>query len=281
MGAIEAFTISSSMGLVARTHLLRQIKDSGSYKQVSPTWEAFCKEQLPWARRTVDEDIRFLDRLGEEFMLAADSLQLGRRQLRALSAMPTDLLPRAEENEIVIGEERVALADKDAVLELIDGLVTQQERMKARLDAGERQLQERDDRVGELETELRAIEAAREGQVSSPFAITMIRAIRLLRKAADLLSHDDAKQRPDPTEVLTFVRASQPTMSELVHYGGQYVAPEWMTDADALRDHMLAREEAAEAEPAAADGPELVDEEVDPLEGIPEVETWDDEDTLL
>ncbi len=274
VGAMHAFTISSSMDLAARTQILRQVKESGAFREVAPSWEVFCKEHLPWARRTIDEDIRFLDRLGEEFIQAAAPLGLGRRQLRALSSVPTDLLPHAEENEIVVGDERVPLDQKDRVLELLENLVTKQELMEARLSQGEAQLQKKNDEVQELRNELQAAEDRQEGRITSPFAQVVVRAMRLLREAADLLNAADPADRPQPTEVLAFVRALNPTMSELIHYGGQYVTPAWITDAEELAKH-LEGVTAEGTEPGTAEGEE------DPFANAPEIGEWGDEDELL
>lgn len=256
----------SSFSLATRAQLLRRIKQEELYKAVAPTWEQFCAENLPWSRRTADDAIRFLDVLGEDFMISAQHLGLGQRQLRALAAAPPELLPRADGDEIIIGEERVPLAEKERVVELLEELVAGQEKLKLRIEQGEEQLARKSAEARELKQELERIEAAEAGRITEEYDQLAVQAIRALRRFADCLSEERPEDRPHPEVVLNYYRAMGQSISEIAHYGGQYVTPEWATDPDLMRAHM---KEVLELGPQGA------------AAARERVKEWGDEDRLL
>lgn len=264
---MEGITLVSNVGLATRAQLLRQIKAEQLYLAVSPTWEQFCEEHLPFGRKTADNLVRELDRLGEEFMMAAERLDIGQRQLRALAAAPDHLLPRAEGNEIVIGDERVPLTEKGKVLELLEDLLAEQDRLKLRIEKGEADLKKKQDAIADLRAELKGHEDALAIRISTQCEQDFLDAVVALRRAADWLSHEDAEERPAPATVLGFYRHMRDSLSEIAHYGAQYITPEWARDYDALQQHL---------QDVLERGSETVEQE-----GARVPDEWGDEDRIL
>jgi len=270
LGAISALTMVANWTIATRSAVLLEIRDNETYKVLAPTWEEFCARHLPWARRTVDEDIHFLEVLGDEFLQAAGTIGLGRRHLRALAAAPAGMLPKAEGDEIVVGDERVPITNREQVVELLEELVAGQDRLRDRIKQGEAQLTEKENEVRELRREVKRRDDISAGRLIGEFGQEMVRVLRLLRRAADFLSDADPAKRPSPREVLAYYQAMRPAMDELVHYGGQYVTPDWARDPEAFERHMAELvEEVSVAEPGGAG-----DDDVDGAD-------WGDEDELL
>lgn len=266
LGAMNGLTLTSSFGLAARAQLLRQIKQEDLYKAVATSWEEFCADFLPFGRSTADNLIRELDRLGEDFMNAAEQLNLGQRQMVALAGMPSRLLPRAEGDEIVVGDERVPLSEKDRVVQLLEELVAGQEKLTLRIEQGEEQLAKKSTEARELKDQLKRIEDAQAGRVTEEYDRLAIQAIKALRAFADCLSDPEPEDRPHPDVVLNYYNAMGQSISEIAHYAGQYVTPEWATDPDLMKAHM--KEVLEKGPQGAATARHRADE-------------WGDEDKLL
>lgn len=238
VGAVNGLTVGANLNLATRAQILRKLKQEGLYKSLSGSWEEFCAEHLPISKTTADNLVRELERLGEEFLSASAHLGLGQRQMVSLASLPKGLLPRAEGDEIVVGEERVPLAEKGRVVELLEELLAEQDKLRMRIERGEDQLTKKVGENRELKEQLKRIEDARAGRLTAEYDHRAIQAIKALREFADCLSDDDLDNRPHPEVVLNYFAALERSFSEIWHYAAQYVTPEWMTDPDAMRAHM-------------------------------------------
>lgn len=279
IGAANAFRMMSAWSTAQYALTLRSIKDEGIYLQVASTWEDFCERYLPISRRTADEDIHFLEVLGQEFLAAAEQIGLGRRQLRRLASVPADLLPRPDGDVIVIGDERVPLKDKSRVVELLETLLAQNEDLQDRIKDGEQQLSKKDEKLRATKSELKELQDVAAGRITSEFDRLTTKALRLLSEAGRYLSDTNPAERPAPKAVLAYSRAFSEQLSDWIHYGGQYATPDWARDPGAMRRHMQEREDAL--------SDELIDDEMPPASVVEEMRRslgksgWGDEDKLL
>lgn len=220
-GAVRAFEFSAASNALYRVLAIRAVKEHRTYEAAGYTWEAFCLEVLDRPRTSVDEDIRNLDRFGGDFMQLADELSLSRTTMRALYRLPDSEIPTMEGGMLQIGEERVSLDATDKVLEVLEDILADQHAMKARLDDGETQLNERDTELAALKKEIDQLKRPpTQMEMVSDFA----RCCVVIRDhmAMALRMVDQKAPGTEPETVLTWVRAWGGMHSQLVQYGGQY-----------------------------------------------------------
>lgn len=148
IGAMRMAQVHEKFSSVARIKMLAELKDSGRYqgvKLITPdgaveakTWKEFVTALDMGSLDKIDEQISFLNTLGEGFMESASRMKLGYRDLRRLKKLPE------EDRAAVAAEVETNLGDKDAVLALIDSLA----------DKHARERRELQDQVGKLEKEV-------------------------------------------------------------------------------------------------------------------------------
>jgi hypothetical protein len=125
IGQIQAFNFVQKLVTVTELKLVKQIKESKSYKGLTydnenkelvtvTTWDECCKFILGTSREQIDTRLLNLQAFGEEFFEASQNMGLGYRDLRKLRQLPT------ETQDLIINSEKVDLNDKEAVKELIE-----------------------------------------------------------------------------------------------------------------------------------------------------------------
>lgn len=127
-GQAQAFAFIETFGRVAAIAKLKQVKETGAYKQHHGTWEAFCSS-LGFTRRKIDIDIQNLETLGADFLAASDRLGLGYRDLAALRALPEDARLQITDGRVVNLEE----ASKQEIRLLVEDLAARHSTEKRRL----------------------------------------------------------------------------------------------------------------------------------------------------
>ena len=158
LGRYEASTVFSKIANVLGISQLRAIKESKAYRQLkgvkssdghefSGTW-ADVATLLGVSVSKLDEDLGMAETFGEEAFRSMQSIGIGYRDLRQLRKLPDD------SQKAVI--EAAESGDKDKVLELVEDLVSRQQREKARIE-GEKETAER--RCFNLEKQLEGAEA--------------------------------------------------------------------------------------------------------------------------
>ena len=137
---------------------LRNIKDSKAYRQLkgknfpnvgtlTGTW-ADVATLLGVSVSKLDEDLGMAETFGEEAFRSMQSIGIGYRDLRQLRKLPDD-----SQKAVIEAAEN---GEKDKVLELVEDLVSRQQREKARIEA-EKETAER--RCFNLEKQLEGAEA--------------------------------------------------------------------------------------------------------------------------
>lgn len=158
LGRYEASTVFSKIANVLGISQLRAIKESKAYRQLkgvkssdghefSGTW-ADVATLLGVSVSKLDEDLGMAETFGEEAFRSMQSIGIGYRDLRQLRKLPDD-----SQKAVIEAAEN---GEKDKVLELVEDLVSRQQREKARIEA-EKETAER--RCFNLEKQLEGAEA--------------------------------------------------------------------------------------------------------------------------
>lgn len=149
---------TSKLAFVKERKLYQQLKGgkSGDGHQFSGTWEEFCG-LLGRSREQVDEDIRNLNAMGAEALESMSKMGIGYRELRQYRKLPEDQkqalieVAKAGDKEgfVELAEEIIAKHAKEK-----EALTAEVEETKATLEAKDRVLQTRAERIGELEEQV-------------------------------------------------------------------------------------------------------------------------------
>lgn len=124
VGVLKTTSFFKKLVTLADLKTLMEIKESKEYKGMklkSPdgnwrhvtTWEDFCI-CLGRSRSIVDEDIRNLKALGDEFWESSQRLELGYRDLRKLRHL------NDADREVIINGEAVKTEDRESLIDLIE-----------------------------------------------------------------------------------------------------------------------------------------------------------------
>lgn len=133
------------------------LDNSGNWRRVT-TWDDFCNA-LGFSREKIDEDIRNLNVLGENFLETSQRLGLGYREMRKLRQLPEEA--RAE----IVDADYSEATDKEDLIEKIEDLTakfakektvleSQLKTAKDNYDAQSKVLANKNARIDELDTKL-------------------------------------------------------------------------------------------------------------------------------
>lgn len=169
-GEVKTHFGYQTIGKLALVKILSELRDTKSYKglpyhdengntvQVS-TIEQFCAYYVGVPYRTLAEEAQRLELLGEEAYLNAKEIGITRQQLRLISKLP-------EDKESVVKEALLA-KDKDAVIDLLDTVITKHAQEREALqkqvhelsetnEAHEQLLAKKNEKIDDLDRKLRA-----------------------------------------------------------------------------------------------------------------------------
>lgn len=123
-GRVEAFNVTSKFVTVTTLLTIKNIKESGVYKELPniKTWADYCKS-IGFSREKIDLDLQNLNTFGEEFMVTSYQLGLGYRDLRSLSKQVKSGNLEVKEAEVIIDGEVIPLDDKDELRDALDTLL--------------------------------------------------------------------------------------------------------------------------------------------------------------
>lgn len=145
-GRVEAFNFISKLTTVGSLITLKNIKESGAYKELPNinTWEEYCKS-IGSSRTKVDEDLNNLNTFGEEFLTTVGTFGLGYRELRNLSKQVKTGQLEVKDAEVIIDGETISLSETDALKDALTDLIlkNQEEKKqhKAELKAKDKTIQ--------------------------------------------------------------------------------------------------------------------------------------------
>ncbi len=100
------------------------------------TWEGFCRA-IGSSKSTEDERLSNLEVFGENALQLMDENNVGSRQLRQLRKLPE------EDRTVLIDEIEVNAGDKDAIADLVTGIIKKGEKEKEALEATVKEQEER------------------------------------------------------------------------------------------------------------------------------------------
>lgn len=140
IGALKATEFVRKLVTVTTIKMLAEIKEAKQYKGLkiilneelvtSPTWDQFC-QHIGLSREKVDEDIRNLNLLGEDFLETSQKIGVGYRELRKLRQLPES------DREVVINGEAVKTEDRESLIDLIEEMsakhAKERDQLKARV----------------------------------------------------------------------------------------------------------------------------------------------------
>lgn len=123
-GRVEAFNVTSKFVTVTTLLTIKNIKESGVYKELPniKTWADYCKS-IGFSREKIDLDLQNLNTFGEEFMVTSYQLGLGYRELRSLSKQVKSGSLEIKDESVVIDGEVIPLDDKDELRDALDTLL--------------------------------------------------------------------------------------------------------------------------------------------------------------
>jgi hypothetical protein len=174
LGQIEMSRTFADFANVISVSKLAEIKENKLYQSLEgvdardrkgnlianvSTWDGFCRA-IGMSSKKADEDIRNLNAFGEEALERMNHLGVGYRNMRKLRQIPDD------DRLAIIQGEAIEVGDKEEIISLIEDMATkhaaerkalqdQLERSKSEHAANQRLLADKDQKINELDRELK------------------------------------------------------------------------------------------------------------------------------
>ena len=123
-GRVEALNFVSKVAHGASLTTLKEIKESGIYKELPniKTWEDYCLS-IGYSRRYIDEQLENLSTLGDSLLELTSSFKLGTKDLRQLRKQVKAGNLEVKDAEVIIDGEVIPLDDKDELRDALDTLL--------------------------------------------------------------------------------------------------------------------------------------------------------------
>lgn len=166
-GRVEAFVFVSKVATVSTFMTLKNIKESGVYKEIPgiKTWEDYCIS-IGYSRRHIDEQIDNLATLGSEFLETGLQFGLGYRELRQLKKQVKTGTLQIKDESVVINGEVISLDEKDILKDALTDLVAKNKeeisKLKAENKAKDKMVQTYAEAKEAKEQELKAVKMEKE-----------------------------------------------------------------------------------------------------------------------
>lgn len=153
-GRVEAFGFMSKVAHGASLTTLKEIKESGVYKQISgvKSWEDYCLS-IGYSRRYIDEQLENLSTLGDSLLELTSTFKLGTKDLRQLRKQVKTGNLEVKEESVVIDGEVIPLDDKDELRDALDTL----------LKSKYKEIEEKDKLLKEKEIQLSVVRETKDG----------------------------------------------------------------------------------------------------------------------
>jgi hypothetical protein len=248
VGQVQMANAFSKFTTVVSLTKLRYIKENKLYRTLSAklgaaddekvptvrTWDGFCR-LLGMTASKVDEDLKNLEFFGEDALNSLNSIGAGYRELRKLRKLPD------EERELIINGEAVQAGDKEMLVELIDELAAKHAKEKGELEkrtkdlegtleAKDRLLKTKVERITELETEAHKKAAMGPAERAAELSARLDKAVALVKRELATAA------RPSINEILEWEDAPR----DLRHACAQAVARMRIALDELQTDFMLA-----------------------------------------
>jgi len=149
LGQSQAFEAIEKTAAVARLMKLKYVKEHKLYRTIKSgagaplSWKEYCSIAGE-SRRSIDEQLNFLDVLGEQALTSLSQMGVSRRELRKLRKLPE------EDRQIVIESEAIDTGDKEAIQELLEDIITKHAKEKELASQREETLRKSLDAASEI-----------------------------------------------------------------------------------------------------------------------------------
>src|SRR4051794_7965324 len=107
LGRGQAFGVIANGCTAAQAECLRQIRDSGTYKQTGLTWDEFCERYVALTRPRVDALINNLEEFGKAFFDLSNVVRISPEAYRKIQK-------KIKDQSIEIGAELVPIIPENA-----------------------------------------------------------------------------------------------------------------------------------------------------------------------
>ncbi|MDT3693161.1 MAG: hypothetical protein ROM03_02020 [Mucispirillum sp.] len=153
-GRVEALTFVSKVAHGASLTTLKEIKESGVYKELPniKTWEDYCLS-IGYSRRYIDEQLENLSTLGDSLLELTSSFKLGTKDLRQLRKQVKSGNLEVRDSEVIIDGEVISLDDKDELRDALDTL----------LKSKYKELEEKDKLLKDKDIQLSVVRETKDG----------------------------------------------------------------------------------------------------------------------
>jgi hypothetical protein len=110
LGRHQAFALVANRCSAADAEILKDIRDSGDYKELGVTWEEFCVRYVGMTRAYAEQHIHCFEEYGEKYRRVAEIISLSPATYRLIDGAVTDkglefhgdCIPLAKENRVKI-----------------------------------------------------------------------------------------------------------------------------------------------------------------------------------
>ena len=153
-GRVEALNFVSKVAHGASLTTLKEIKESGVYKELPniKTWEDYCLS-IGYSRRYIDEQLENLSTLGDSLLELTSSFKLGTKDLRQLRKQVKSGNLEVKDAEVIIDGEVIPLDDKDELRDALDTL----------LKSKYKEIEEKDKLLKDKEMQLEVVRETKDG----------------------------------------------------------------------------------------------------------------------
>jgi hypothetical protein len=128
VGRQQAFGMIGAKCSAAQAGILKRLKDTSAHKAFGLTREDFCTQYLGLNRSTADRIIANLEEFGTAYFALSNIMRISPTTYRMLA-------PAVDGNELVFGDERIAItkANADRILEAVNAARYEAEQAKQQL----------------------------------------------------------------------------------------------------------------------------------------------------
>jgi hypothetical protein len=85
LGRRQAFGMIANRCMAAHAECLKQMRDSGKYKELGMTWATFCQERAGISRVSADRLIRHLEEFGANYFRLSELMQISGETYRLIA----------------------------------------------------------------------------------------------------------------------------------------------------------------------------------------------------
>jgi hypothetical protein len=107
IGRGQAFGVVANGCTAAQAECLRQISESGTYKQTGLTWDDFCDQYVGLSRQRVDTLIKNIEEFGKTFFELSNIVRISPEAYRRVAS-------KIKDQSIQIGSELVPIVPENA-----------------------------------------------------------------------------------------------------------------------------------------------------------------------